>query len=513
MRLKIRLDAIVIHNFRLFKDIKVVFDPELTVFISQNGGGKTALLDCVARSLKFLASDLVHGPSYVFAKKEWGLNEEIFHNFGGSNIKFGEDEGEVVTFLDWVIVEKLSNTKSPNLFDEFDKKIPSREGIGNFIDDYLNLHKENPHNGTKENEKLKEEEKNLILKTYPDFTEYQEGINGRSLMALNWKFSKILTAQPSTPLIPLNSISRFYPSGILRRVKGSNEGSSAPILAFYRSENTVYSADQHPYTIYEDVYLLPLYNNSLSGIPPQYSDFFDWYKWQDDQEVRSKQENKTLQAVKNAIFEMFNEEGEAPKFQRMFLDTSEFQNYRLIIEKDGNHLEVGQLSSGEKRLFAIIGDIARRLSLANPGNDNPLKQGHGIVLIDEIDLHLHPKWERKVVPTLRKIFPKVQFIITTHSPLVLQNVPSKSVYILNDGKIYSSQETLGREVGDILEKNMETEPNPHQTKIDELYTLIALEQYNEAKELIDKLSQKIEGKSPDLEKAKSTIRRMETVNK
>ena len=84
-------------------------------------------------------------------------------------------------------------------------------------------------------------------------------------------------------------------------------------------------------------------------------------------------------------------------------------------------LEIRQLSDGERSLIAMICDLGRRLALANPDLENPL-EGAGVVLIDELELHLHPKWQREVVNKLRTTFPNIQFIATTHSPFIIQSV-------------------------------------------------------------------------------------------
>ena len=72
----------------------------------------------------------------------------------------------------------------------------------------------------------------------------------------------------------------------------------------------------------------------------------------------------------------------------------------------------------EGKSTILFGDLARRMALANPSMPNPL-EGEGVVLIDEIDLHMHPSWQRKVMVVLKKTFPNIQFIVTTHSPQVL----------------------------------------------------------------------------------------------
>ena len=92
---------------------------------------------------------------------------------------------------------------------------------------------------------------------------------------------------------------------------------------------------------------------------------------------------------------------------------------RLLIDKAGVALDLSQLSDGERSFLAMICDIGRRLALANPLLDNPL-HGAGVILIDELELHLHPNWQREVKEKLRRTFPNIQFIATTHSPFVIQ---------------------------------------------------------------------------------------------
>ena len=94
---------------------------------------------------------------------------------------------------------------------------------------------------------------------------------------------------------------------------------------------------------------------------------------------------------------------------------------RLTVQKGTHRLSLSQLSEGERSFVAVIGDLVRRLALANPDLDD-LLLGHGIVLIDELELHLHPKWQREIVEKLKSTFPNVQFISTTHSPFVIQSL-------------------------------------------------------------------------------------------
>jgi predicted ATP-binding protein involved in virulence len=97
------------------------------------------------------------------------------------------------------------------------------------------------------------------------------------------------------------------------------------------------------------------------------------------------------------------------------------QPLRLLVNKNRVPLEIGQLSDGERSFLAMVCDLCRRLVLANPSLPNPLA-GEGVVLIDELELHLHPSWQREVVTKLRETFPQIQFITTTHSPFIIQSL-------------------------------------------------------------------------------------------
>lgn len=139
---------------------------------------------------------------------------------------------------------------------------------------------------------------------------------------------------------------------------------------------------------------------------------------------------------------------------------------KLLLDKNKITLEVQQLSQGEKSILTLIGDIARRLVLLNPSMKNPL-HGSGIVLIDEIDLHLHPTWQQGIVSNLQKVFPNLQMILTTHSPQVLSTVDSSSIRIIgegNDGAInlrLPVYQTKGVLSADILSQIMFTDPKPN----------------------------------------------------
>ena len=96
--------------------------------------------------------------------------------------------------------------------------------------------------------------------------------------------------------------------------------------------------------------------------------------------------------------------------------------------KDGD-VRFEELGFGYQTTLTWLVDFCKRMFELYPDADNPL-HGEAVVLVDEIDLHLHPKWQRDLVPTLSKIFPNVQFIVTTHSPHVLQSMEDVNLYVL-----------------------------------------------------------------------------------
>ncbi len=133
----------------------------------------------------------------------------------------------------------------------------------------------------------------------------------------------------------------------------------------------------------------------------------------------------------------------------------------VTLDNFGSRINFSQLSQGQKTLAAMVGDLALRMLTLNPTMDNPL-HAQGIVLVDEIELHLHPQLQQVVLLSLTETFPKVQFIVTTHSPHVLSTVDKQSIRMLsfdNDG-IASARmpdfQTKGVMSSDVLEQLMGT---------------------------------------------------------
>jgi predicted ATP-binding protein involved in virulence len=209
---------------------------------------------------------------------------------------------------------------------------------------------------------------------------------------------------------------------------GDNHSVHFPILAYYPFQVATVG-ELEDKELKTDIF--QAYDNALSGNPYEGWNFFEWFKGHERRASDFKDSRRLVQIVQKTVYLFLSDE--FSKFDNLKTDQEELLSGELVIFKNGDKLKINQLSAGEKTLFSFVTDLARRLALLNPSTDNPL-EGNGIVLIDEIDLHLHPAWHRTVLPKLRETFPNIQFIITTHSPFVLQSVPSEHALLLKKNK-------------------------------------------------------------------------------
>lgn len=225
------------------------------------------------------------------------------------------------------------------------------------------------------------------------------------------------------------------------------------------------------------------------------------------QEIRSLERQEyikkdtQLEAVRNTIQE--------------FTDFSKIKvqrkpNLRLVVQKHGNKFVVQQLSQGEKSLMALVGDIARRLAMLNPNLENPL-EGCGIVMIDEADLHLHPQWQRQLIARLTKTFPNCQFVLSTHSPLVISDSKDIVVYSLENGEMVQIPSQYGQDANTVLLEAMDTAYR-NELITNELSSLIDLIQDNridEAKKKLQDLQRELPQNHLELSKAQLLLRKQE----
>lgn len=138
---------------------------------------------------------------------------------------------------------------------------------------------------------------------------------------------------------------------------------------------------------------------------------------------------------------------------------------RITQGKQVELMPLFRMSDGVKSVLSMVADIAYRMAILNPQLESSvLLETPGIVIIDEVDMHLHPAWQKSIVPCFSAIFPKVQFIFTTHAPAVLANVQTGNILKIADGSIYplKNNKPYGKAVDAILRDTMETQVRPQQ---------------------------------------------------
>lgn len=122
------------------------------------------------------------------------------------------------------------------------------------------------------------------------------------------------------------------------------------------------------------------------------------------------------------------------------------------------------LSTGYQSVLCLVMELAYRTALLNPSLDS-MEDLEGVVVIDEIDMHLHPRWQWKILGVLRTTFPKVQFVIATHSPIVISSAEdAKLILMENPNKVRELPDAYGNNVGDILELTQGSSEMPDEVK-------------------------------------------------
>ena len=311
-----------------------------------------------------------------------------------------------------------------------------------------------------------------------------------------------------------------YTKQIQSKIEDQGETLNLPLFAYYPVNRSVLDIPlrirkKHRFDLFA------AYDEALTS-GANFRTFFEWFREREDlenenrkyQHVLQKPDNfqfpdPQLETVRKALTEFL------PKFKNL---TVRRNPLRMEIEKNGKTLSVDQLSDGEKCLMALVGDLARRLAIANPKRENPLR-GRGIVIIDEIDLHLHPKWQRKIISTLTRVFSKIQFIVSTHSPHVITHVQPEDLFLLSttDKGIIAKKpvESYGKNVDRILEDLMgleTTRPDQVNILLSELYETISDGDTDKAKNQGASLRNMI-GEDPEITKAMVLIKRQEILGK
>jgi predicted ATP-binding protein involved in virulence len=269
-----------------------------------------------------------------------------------------------------------------------------------------------------------------------------------------------------------------------------------PIAVFFSPNRSVVSLRKSNKTA-------PFAIDSLEPRELQIQDFANWLL---TLEALSKESNKAkaqLKALENTVSVFLGNCRD--------LRAEKDPKPTLLIEKNGKTLDVSQLSDGERGVLSLVLDLTFRLTQVNPNWENPVRDGKAVVLIDELDLHLHPKWQREIVERLEKTFPNCQFIATTHSPQIVGEVPPEKIYILpaTGEKAFKPQQSLGMNTNWVLEHLMETSERKKSTEkeLQEIADLIESEEYEKAQYQLDELRKYLKGDDQELIRLQARIDR------
>ena len=340
-------------------------------------------------------------------------------------------------------------------------------------------------------------------------------------------------ADKNTSLLGASELANVYRTSLT----SNEEYTSLPLVAYYPVERVVLDIPLKVKTKHT-FKQLDGYDNSLNqGV--DFRRFFEWFRDREDVEneagasesfienfinnVESEEEqlqestahlwellkkaqassrDRQLTAVRTAISQFM------PGFSKLRIKRK--PRLTMTIDKDGETLNVAQLSQGEKSLMALVGDIARRLAMMNPSLENPL-EGDGIVLIDEVDLHLHPKWQMTLLERLSSTFPGCQFVVTTHSPLVISGAPNLLCYSLDEDTLVRLDSAYGLDANLTLAQAMDSGYRNEQVQswLDDLLDAIQDGHLDTAKVKLQHLEEILPAGHIELSKAALLIRKLE----
>ncbi len=480
------LKDLSIKNYRGITNCQIKFNSKMNIVVGNNGVGKTSILDACAFVLN---KSIPYSQDSIKFRKETDMNKfatsgEIEINFNSEIYDDSDKHCEKNYFVKYFFSEDKSGRFVSNFSDERSRVKEELAELSRLLDKKKKNKKE-----IKDLAKLE----NMLKNNKEEITASQllELIASKDYSLEN---KNLLAAQEQIEI----------------EIKKCEK--NLPLVAYYCTDRIVIEI---PKRINKEhrFYQIDGYDNCLGG-KTDFRLFFEWYRSQDDiiNEVYRKTEklHDTLIHVKRAIEEFTG-------FHNLLLKRKGGQKLILTKTMHGGlevSLNMDLLSQGEKIYIALIGDIARRLTMLNPLLPNPL-EGAGIIMIDEVELHLHPKWQREILKKLEDIFPNCQFIVTTHSPQIISSSDKASVFLLDD--MYKSGDTVlkrvlntyGKTSDQTLESSMYTQKRDPKVESDlkEVYNLLDDKNLDEAEKKIEIL-QGIIGDDIEITKLNALISRI-----
>ncbi len=459
-----RIDSINLENFRCFEEITLHFHPNLTVLTAPNGQGKTTIIDAIRIALW----------PYVSA----------FDVVSGTMPKSGIEVDDV----------RIRQTINMNMEPQLPASICAKA-----------IYQGREITWCRKREKVSKGSKTLVREAWPLSTLGEE-LQSKIRMESEHD-SEINHLETVLPLVAHYGTARLWKQ---RKLTINKQDRSAFFSRTYAYMSCLDSASD-------------------------YKSFADWffYIFAADFEQRTKKMEKSgfaglnddgvdygllLEAISLTVDKITKSEGWGG------LRYSPSQGTLVMGNEDLGELKLDQLSDGFRNIIAMTADIAYRCVRLNPQlGERAAQETQGIVLIDEVDMHLHPDWQQTILTSLRSAFPRVQFIVSTHSPQVLSTVRQENVRVieLNDGGVgkasFPLARTYGEPSGDVLHSVMQVDPLPpiHEKKdLQKLTEWIDQGLYDkpEAVALMSDLIQLLGESHPQIQKLQRSIVRQRKLN-
>jgi predicted ATP-binding protein involved in virulence len=274
-----------------------------------------------------------------------------------------------------------------------------------------------------------------------------------------------------------------YGNSVIEKFLDAESRDIAPLIAYYSTQRLFKDASQSAKQKYDSLigrrngYLQCLKDNAIKGT------LVEWLG-----NAVTSRATKQIKEIEFSDLVLENVETAIKKTLAFFLNDINEDEIKIYQEPDFDFdlfiqlkndfsLPINYYSDGFRNLIYLIVDIVWRASQLNPWLtlEEIRSEQMGCVTIDEIDLHLHPKWQAKAISILQKLLPNVQFFITTHSPTVVANFENGSLFVIDGGNVYKhSSDYFGREINSVLRNILGAADRhiPTQQKIDKLLVLI-----------------------------------------
>jgi len=282
-------------------------------------------------------------------------------------------------------------------------------------------------------------------------------------------------------------------------------GVNLPLMAYY---NTTFEHKNKEVAYAKMTSRLIGYDDCLFPEVVSYK-FLSWFKTFEDSKLKFNKDDGLYKAFTNAISSMI------PEWKNIHYNWKEDD---IVGQLDNvGWTSFRMLSDSYKHIIRIVADIAYRAIKLNPHlGINAVTETEGVVLIDGIDTHLHPKWQRAVVSGFKRTFPNIQFIVTTHSPQLLSSVHKNDIFILKGNKLHQpSSNPIGRDSSDILAEIMDITKRPDdiQKLSDNYFSLLNKKLFEEAQEVRNQLLDKLDSKDPIFIRADAMMTRLQLLKK